>query len=228
MPIFCDFDGTISIQDATDFVLSRYADPQWEEIEQDWRRGVIGSAQCMQRQVALIRATKEQLDAALDEIEIDPSFTLFTRFCHAQGISLTVISDGVDYFIQRILARYELSSLPVIANRLTVSKLKERVDFRLTSPFAEWACASFAGVCKCSAVGSATGARVYIGDGQSDFCVANKSDLVFAKGKLAEFCAEQEIEFIPYRQFDDITRALSTSGSVLFQRGSETPTRALA
>jgi 2,3-diketo-5-methylthio-1-phosphopentane phosphatase len=215
MLIFCDFDGTISIQDATDFILSRFADPQWEHIEEEWRRGAIGSAQCMQRQVALIRATKDQLDAALDEVEIDPSFPAFTRLCHARGISLTVISDGIDYFIRRILARYNLASLPVIANRLAINKFKERMDYRLTSPFSEAACASSAGVCKCSIVGVAAGTRVYVGDGRSDFCVATKPDVVFAKGKLAEFCDQQEIAFIPYRQFGDIAQVLTTTASNL-------------
>ena len=57
MQIFCDFDGTISIQDATDFILARFADAEWRDIEEQWKRGTIGSAQCMQRQVALIRAS---------------------------------------------------------------------------------------------------------------------------------------------------------------------------
>jgi len=74
MQVFCDFDGTISVQDATDFILARFADPEWQDIEEQWKKGIIGSAQCMQRQVALIRANKQQLDTALDAIEIDPSF----------------------------------------------------------------------------------------------------------------------------------------------------------
>ncbi len=228
MPIFCDFDGTISIQDATDYVLSRFADPLWEQIEEEWRRGLIGSAQCMQRQVALIRAAKEHLDAALDEIEIDPSFAPFSRFCHARGIFLTVISDGVDYFIQQILARYGLDTIPVIANHLAMSKVKECMGYHLTSPFNEATCSSFAGVCKCSAVRGVAGPRVYIGDGRSDFCVANKPDLVFAKGKLAEFCQQQAIEFIPYKEFGDIAQALTTTASDLLHRRLEAPIRGVA
>jgi 2-hydroxy-3-keto-5-methylthiopentenyl-1-phosphate phosphatase len=187
MQVFCDFDGTISVQDATDFILTRFADPKWQDIEEQWKQGAIGSAQCMQRQVALIRATRRQLDAALDEIEIDPSFPAFASYCRSQGIPLTVISDGVDYFIHRILARHRLPPLPVIANQLTIRGHNGYTRHQLTSCFSEVTCQSAAGMCKCRCVDAAIGTRVYIGDGRSDFCVANKPELVFAKGNLAEF-----------------------------------------
>jgi 2-hydroxy-3-keto-5-methylthiopentenyl-1-phosphate phosphatase len=223
MPVFCDFDGTISIQDATDFILARFADPEWQDIEEHWKQGAIGSAQCMQRQVALIRASRRQLDAALDEIEIDPSFPAFASYCRSQGIPLTVISDGVDYFIHRILARHRLPPLPVIANQLTIHGHNGDKRYRLALPSSQATCESAAGMCKCNCLDAATGKRVYVGDGRSDFCVANKPELVFAKGSLAEFCARRSIAFLPYRQFDDVTQALKTTVPVLLRRSREMP-----
>lgn len=207
MHVFCDFDGTISIEDATDFILSRFADPEWEIIEEEWKRGHIGSAECMQRQIALIHATRPELDKALDEITIDPGFSAFNDFCWNHGIPATVISDGVDYFIQRILTRHNLSYLPVIANRLAISGLNGHTSYHLSSPYSDAACASASGVCKCRAVTSLD-TRIYIGDGRSDFCVSDKPDLVFAKGKLAEYCESQGIAFISYGQFADVTPTL--------------------
>src|SRR6266403_5744117 len=210
MQVFCDFDGTITVQDATDFILSRFADREWQDIEAQWKKGAVGSAQCMQRQVALIRATRQELDAALDEIEIDPSFVAFASYCRSQGIPLTILSDGVDYFIHRILARHRLPSLPLIANQLTIHGHNGDRRYRLALPFSQAACESGAGMCKCRCVGAAIGTRVYIGDGRSDFCVANKPEVVFAKGNLAEFCVRQGIAFIPYRQFSDVAQELKT------------------
>lgn len=228
MQVFCDFDGTISIQDATDFILARFADPKWQDIEEQWKQGAIGSAECMQRQVALIRATQHQLDAALDAIDIDPSFAAFVGFCRSRRIGLTVISDGVDYFIHRVLARHFLPPLPVIANQLTIRRHNGGTGYRLAFPFSQATCESAAGMCKCRCVGAATGTRVYVGDGRSDFCVANKPDLVFAKGTLAEFCERRSIAFVPYRQFDDVAQALKTRIPGLLHRPSEPPTRAFA
>src|SRR6478672_8492333 len=113
--VYCDFDGTVSVQDATDVLLSRLADPEWQEVERLWQDGVIGSGECMRRQISLIRATPEQLDRVLDEVEIDPFFASFVDFCTAHCIPVTIVSDGVDYFIKRILGRRGLDRLPVIA-----------------------------------------------------------------------------------------------------------------
>jgi hypothetical protein len=55
--ILCDFDGTISVEDITDALLVRFAKPGWEDIEQAWKRGEIGSRECMARQIALLDAT---------------------------------------------------------------------------------------------------------------------------------------------------------------------------
>src|SRR5438445_8680005 len=228
MQVFCDFDGTISVQDATDFILTRFADPEWLDIEEQWKQGTIGSAQCMQRQVALIRATRQELDAALDDIEIDQSFPAFAGFCRSQGIPLTVTSDGIDYFIHRVLARHRLPPLPVIANQLTIGGHNGYTRYQLISCFSQVTCQSAAGMCKCRCVGAAAGTRVYVGDGRSDFCVANKPDLVFAKGDLAEFCERRSIAFIPYRQFDDVARALNTTVPTPLRCPAETPVRALA
>lgn len=228
MQVFCDFDGTISIQDATDFILTRFADRRWQNIEEQWKHGAIGSAECMQRQVALIRAARQDLDAALDAIEIDPSFAAFAGFCRSQRIPVTVISDGVDYFIHRIIARYHLPSLPVIANHLTLLEHDGATRYRLALPFSQATCEAAAGMCKCRCVAAATGTRIYIGDGRSDFCVANKPEVVFAKGILAEFCTQQNIAFIPYSRFSDVARELKTRMVALPHRPGKGPARVFA
>ena len=210
MQVFCDFDGTISVRDVTDVILTHFADKAWLAIEDEWKAGRIGSAECMQRQIPLIRANKAELDAALDAVEIDPGFPAFVRLCQSEGIPVTIISDGVDYFIERILARHHLPALPIIANHLEILTQDGHTTYTLTSPFSRNDCASAAGVCKCRSVGAVSGDRIYVGDGQSDFCVANKPELVFAKGKLAAFCETNAIDYAAYSLFSDVTHALRT------------------
>lgn len=205
MQVFCDFDGTISTLDTVDAILGQFADTQWEAIEDEWKQGIIGSGECMRRQIALLRGTRHQLSDALDAIDIDPDFPAFVAYCTDAGIPVTVISDGVDYFIQHVLTRHGIT-LPVIANHLAISGSGEQTRYQLFSPFANEACSS--GVCKCSAVGARSGMRVYVGDGRSDFCVSNKPELVFAKGKLADHCAREGTPYITYQQFGDVIQAL--------------------
>ena len=204
MQLYCDFDGTITQQDATDYILSRLADPEWELIEREWKAGQIGSAECMRRQIALIHATPDILDATLDEIVIDPYFVSFIEFCREHGIAVTIVSDGVDYFIRRILSRVRLEHLPIIANQLIIND----GSYLLTSPNASSDCYSASGVCKCRVVELGGEPRIYVGDGRSDFCVSDKLEIVFAKQSLAVYCAQRSIPYIAYENFSHIIAAM--------------------
>ncbi|MBB3286521.1 MULTISPECIES: MtnX-like HAD-IB family phosphatase [unclassified Rhizobium] len=203
MRVFCDFDGTISIEDATDMVLSRFAGPEWEDIERLWKQGLIGSGECMRRQIALIQASRGELDRFLDTLAIDPGFEAFLSFCRRGDLPVTIVSDGVDYFIRRILARHGMDGLPIIANVLTCSVSQGRESYSLFPPFTAIGCVSGAGVCKCRVVDS-HGLQVYIGDGRSDFCVSDKVDLVFAKAKLVDYCEENGIPYVGFNDFFDL------------------------
>lgn len=205
MHIFCDFDGTISIHDTTDVILSRFALAEWEHFENEWKNGKIGSAECMRQQIALIRASKSVLDAALDSMPIDPEFPEFVRYCEALGAPLTIISDGVDYFIRRILSRYALGHLPIIANQLTITGDE---TYSLSCPYTNPDCAAASGVCKCSQLDAQSGPRIFVGDGRSDFCATASADILFAKTSLATYCDQRSIAYTPYHDFSDVSRAL--------------------
>ncbi len=207
MHIYCDFDGTISLYDATDYVLSRLADPSWEEIETRWAAGEIDSGACMRQQIALIDARRDELDRVLDEIEIDPDFSAFIAFCQSEYLPVTIVSDGVDYFIRRILFKIGLGALPVVANRLLVTEHAGRTSYALKSPYADSGCKAASGVCKCKVLDVAV-PRVYVGDGRSDFCVSDRPEFVFAKKDLAEYCRDRNIPFMSYEGFRDVTRRL--------------------
>lgn len=104
MEVFCDFDGTISVQDATGFILSRFADREWQDIEAQWKKGAVGSAQCIQRQVALIRATRRQLDAAPFQRRCGDRFRN-VKFSTVPGMptaSLDIDFTSIDEYLSRL------------------------------------------------------------------------------------------------------------------------------
>ncbi|MDQ0559215.1 2,3-diketo-5-methylthio-1-phosphopentane phosphatase [Rhizobium mesoamericanum] len=203
MQVFSDFDGTISIQDVTDVVLSCFAEPEWEDLEQQWKDGLIGSRECMRRQISLIRASRLELDAILDTVAIDPGFLAFRDYCRINGLPLTIVSDGVDYFIRHVLRRYGITDLPIVANLLQCSVADGVASYTLAPTSNSAGCSSGSGVCKCRIV-SGREPEIYIGDGRSDFCVAGRADLVFAKDKLADYCGEENIPFIAFNDFADL------------------------
>ena len=103
--VFCDFDGTITQLDVTDQILSQLAHPSWREIEQQWMQGLIGSRECLERQIALVDAPVEELHAAIDSVALDSDFTAFCKFARKKRLPLYILSDGFDYVIRRVLKR---------------------------------------------------------------------------------------------------------------------------
>ncbi|WP_181160980.1 MtnX-like HAD-IB family phosphatase [Labrys okinawensis] len=208
--IYCDFDGTIATRDVTDMLLEAFAAPGWLDIEAQWQAGLIGSADCMAREVALLHCSRPALDRLLDAVDIDPGFVGFVAFCRGHDIEPTIVSDGLDYAIRRILSRVGLGDLPVIANRLMFLAGDRHA---MLSPHASPACHSRAGTCKCEAVrstgGTETDSTILIGDGRSDYCAAGVVDLVLAKAGLRDHCRTNGIVHLPYRDFAEVTRLLA-------------------
>jgi 2-hydroxy-3-keto-5-methylthiopentenyl-1-phosphate phosphatase len=218
MRIYCDFDGTIATIDTTDRVLDQLADPAWEHLEKRWVAGEITAAQCMREQIALIGGDDDALNAVLDRIEIRSGFIELVAWCRQAGVALTVVSDGVDRFIHRILSRYGLGDLPIVANRLAGDAIAGR---RLEQPWTRAGCAAGSGVCKCQVVAAdGDGPVVFIGDGRSDFCVSGRVDLLFARDALAAYAQSRAMAYHPFSDFHTITTTLAAAHDRVAQRAA--------
>jgi 2,3-diketo-5-methylthio-1-phosphopentane phosphatase len=207
--IICDFDGTIALEDVTDTLLERFALPEWRTIEDDWKAGRIGSRECMLRQVALLRASPDEIDRRLDHVAIDPGFPRFVATAARLGCELLVVSDGLDYAIRRVLGRHGLDHLPIMANRL---ELIGADRWRLGFPHASDGCAKGSGTCKCNIAtgnGGDKRLRVLIGDGASDFCATNAVHMVFAKDRLLEHCRANALPHVGFTGFAEVGRLLA-------------------
>lgn len=205
--VLCDFDGTISVKDVTDSLLERFANPEWEQLEEDWQEGLISSHECMAGQYALIKADQEEVETFLDRVEIDPYFSQFVGHCKSKGFTLSIISDGFDFYIERILKNNGIESIEVFANHLEWQEGSIKTFF----PHINNDCRT-CGNCKTSIFHKfkKPGNKViYVGDGWSDRCIAQQSDIIFAKGKLTKFCHENGVSYIPYLSFLDIIKETS-------------------
>jgi len=206
--ILCDFDGTISLSDVTDTLLTRFGMPGYEELETAWADGKIGSRECMEGQIALLDASKEELDAALDTIQLDPAFVTFVALATQLGMPVKVVSDGLDYAIARMLRANGLGGLPIYANRLIQAGERR---WKLEFPYANKDCAKASGNCKCMLVGDyqgMSGKVLFVGDGGSDFCASGRADFVLAKLKLIGYCRQEDIAHLAISGFDQAVQYL--------------------
>ena len=207
--IVSDFDGTITKTDTLSKFLEDYADSKWLDIENDWRDGKFGSQECLIKQFALVPYLNQELvDTFLDRMEIDEYFISFCQKSKKKGIPVVILSDGLDYFINKILEKYKLDFVNVITNH---AYFDENDEFIIEFPNDSKHCTNDAGTCKCKVVKSLKKLYkkvVYIGDGASDFCVSKEPDLLYAKSGLAEFCRNNNISYIKFNNYNDIEEHL--------------------
>lgn len=198
--VICDFDGTVTPVDTTDALLGRFASREWEVVENEWIEGKITSRECMERQVAMIHAGKQEWDAFVDAFELTPGFKEFAVFCDKSDLNLCIVSDGIDYTIHRVLSNHGLPNIPVIANHLIFTNK----GYELTFPSAKNGCRF--GMCKCNVAEVGNGETILIGDSHSDTCIAEHASTVYAlRGKPLElYCKKKGISCILFNDFFDI------------------------
>ena len=199
--IYCDFDGTITKKDSVNEFFELYA-PNWADSEKLWIEGKISSRENAVVQVGLLKNVSQmQLDDYINSIEIDDYFLDFVDYVKSKSIRLTILSDGFDLFIQKVLERYNLD-IPYYANKL----LYKDGEFSIEFPYYDENSDKRAGMCKGQKVKEDR--FCYIGDGTSDLCIASKADFLFASKNLCKYCEENKIKHINFKSFCDIIKTL--------------------
>lgn len=202
--ILSDFDGTITQRDALYYFFKQYANADWLKVEELWSAGKIDSKECLIKEFELVpNLTQRLIDNYLDTVTIDEYFKEFCNVIKAKNISLTIVSDGIDYFINKILSNNNIENLKIISNHGEFVNGKLQLSF----PNTDNKCLNQAGTCKCKIVEQMREKYdkvVYIGDGMSDFCVSDKADVLFAKGSLLKYCSEKGIQHIKYENFKGV------------------------
>jgi 2,3-diketo-5-methylthio-1-phosphopentane phosphatase len=206
--IFSDFDGTITQLDVTDQILSALAHPSWRAIEQQWMQGLIGSRECLERQIALVDAPVEELHAAIDSVALDADFTAFCKFSRKNKMPLYILSDGFDYVIRRALKRAGVERHFKSGTNLFASALKvEGRRLAPSFPYPAEPCAHGCATCKAALISRLREGRrpvVFVGDGMSDRFAVELADVVFAKRHLLAHCRENGIACHPFDTFKDV------------------------
>ena len=204
--VFIDFDGTITKTDVGEAMFLQFGSPQRaREIIELWINKEITSIQTWTMLCDTVKNLDlEKFDAFLDSIEIDESFKSFIQYCEANKIETFILSDGLDYYINKILSRENLSRIPTYTNGLTFGKNNKLIPHFNHTDEECIKCAN----CKRNHIisnSSDLDYTIYIGDGWSDTCPAQYCDFIFAKNSLLKFCEKNRISFFPFKSFNEIT-----------------------
>ena len=206
LKIFADFDGTITLKDIGEEIFRKFGSTEKvNEIIKNLLTDKISSRQCWKQLCETVPSIDEnQLGEFIDQLDIDPTFIPFFNFCKDREIELVVLSDGFDFYIDRIFAKAGLSDVKYYSNKLFVN---EKGKLKTEYPHYD---ASFprSANCKRNHIlnhSSDDDYTIYIGDGNSDKDAAQYCDFIFAKRDLLKFCSKEKISFYPFNNFEDVT-----------------------
>ena len=206
--IICsDFDGTISLPDSSDFLLSCFASSDWKKLEELTWTGKMPERESYQAQIALLYVSWPQArEALLNGVKIRPGFKEFVEWARAQEIPFEILSSGLKPLIVELLNHAGIPDVKVESHELQITDKQWKVVLHPGARLAEH-CSH----CKCAHLVKhhAAGLRVvYIGDSYTDLCPSKYADILFATHKLAEVCGKDCVPFYPFSTFYDVRQTL--------------------
>ena len=203
--IFLDFDGTITKNDVGEEIFRKFLDESIvKKIVDDLIADKISSRQCWEilcESASILNKT--DFDDFILTQEIDPTLHHFVEYCEANSFQLYVLSDGFDYYIDKILKRENLNQLKVFSNKLILTDDGKLIP---SFPYYNADCRSSSN-CKRNHILENSGEddyTVFICDGNSDNDAIQYVDFIFAKDDLLKLCEVQRITYFPFRNFDDV------------------------
>ncbi len=203
--VLCDFDGTITDKDVAASIIKEFSTADWKSIEDRYIAGEITSREELALQFSNVNVSEDILFDFIDNnVRIDPTFIYFVDFCRMNGISITIVSEGLNFYIDHMMLGKGLD-IPIRVNEGLISD-DNSIQIEFFSRSENRDCGK-CGNCKSSFLEEVkvSGQKIiYIGDGRSDFCPAKKADIVFAKRSLAKYLRSENIEHNPFNTFSDI------------------------
>ena len=187
----------------------------WKKIEKKWKQGEIGSSECLSKQFSLLNAKPSEIYKVLSEIEIDLTFIKFVKYCQEKNFEIVIVSEGLEIIIQKVFERFKLSkyNLKIIANGLNYDAINKK--YNLITKNQNLNCCVNSAVCKCSQIKKDNeNFNILIGNGKSDFNVAKKVNLVFARDELIKYCKQKKITNFAFLNFNDIIELFKKHNSI--------------
>ena len=207
--VLLDYDGTVTARECNELVLQRFTGDAWRQHEEALQRGLIGHAECLRRQIGLVRVPRAALiAAAVGVADLAPGFDPFLRELSEGGARIAVVSAGFREVIDAVWRREALPPLEVLASEIVGERPPFDVAFHPAF-----------GDCPACGPASCKGAVVralrrpgevvaVFGDGHADVCMAREADLVFARGTLAALCDAEGIACAALGDFRETLTAL--------------------
>ena len=112
----CDFDGTVTEEDTSFFLLDAFAQGDWRRLLREYKEHKISVGEFNTKAFAMVKADKPTLLEALKgEVKVRAGFHELVNYCRRRGFRLVIVSNGLDFYIEAILKDLGLKNIEVHA-----------------------------------------------------------------------------------------------------------------
>ena len=202
----CDFDGTITEKDVSFLILDAYTDGGWKQIWDQYQGGKISVGAFNTRAFAMVKADEQALLSFIkSRVRIRAGFDELLACCERKGFKFTIVSNGLDFYIEAILRDIGIDNIDVFAAQTRFDT--SGIDVRYIGPQGDQLEDSFkdAYVRLFRDRGYQV---VYIGNGASDLSPARQSQHIFATGDLLTRCENIKLAYTPFSDLNDVAKVL--------------------
>ncbi|MGF9712880.1 2-hydroxy-3-keto-5-methylthiopentenyl-1-phosphate phosphatase [Paenibacillus naphthalenovorans] len=208
--IFCDFDGTITVNDNIVAIMKHFQPPGWEALVDQVIHKKISIREGVGRMFALLPTSMHQevVDYAIGNVTIRAGFRELLEYCSREDVHFLVTSGGIDFFVYPVLSQFPIPQENIYCNGSDFSGSHIRIEW----PHAcDEHCANDCGMCKTTIIRqypAESYERILIGDSVTDFEGAKLTDIVFARAHLVQLCKELNLNYYPFENFFDVIKQL--------------------
>lgn len=210
MRIFSDFDGTMTIADTIMAVMAHFDPPGWKKIVENMFANRTSVRHGVGQLFSLFpSAYKEAIVSYVTtHVKFRSGLQPLLSWCAQQNIPFYVVSGGVDFFIDPLIATWNIPKHHVYCNMGDFSG--ERIRIVWPHP-CDRHCVQDCGLCKPSVMRALPQAdvTVMVGDSLTDYGASREADVVFARAHLATYCAQHHLTYVPFHTFDDVLTHLT-------------------
>jgi len=202
----CDFDGTITEDDTSFFLLDTFAQGDWQQLFQEYKEHRISVGRFNTQAFAMVRADEPALLQVIKgKVKIRNGFRELVDYCAERGFRLVIVSNGLEFYVKAILKEIGMENIEAYAAQAQFHPSGMKVRYlgpdgkQLDDGLKEAYIKLFL----------RQGYKVvYVGNGDSDAVPAQHAQRIFARGELLTYCKQNSLECTPFETLLDVVRAV--------------------
>ena len=199
--LICDFDGTISLKDVGDVILTRFKAVTRQEIKDSYDEDV-DMAKWMKEVFTRLKATPKEIEKhLLKTILIRKGFKDIIKFCDTNRIPIEVVSGGLDLYSRPLFKKWGLN----VKSFFGKAKFTKN-GYTINYPYLNGCSLDDFKKARVKFHQSKKRKVIFCGDATTDLKAAMTADKVYATKKLLSLCKTHKVKTSWLRTFFDIKK----------------------